>query len=225
MINWVLQLNNSQLGISFNSLFGEAPRVKLSKPTQSKKNPQHIDFSVPRRAQYLYSAWRRHQDVVFWGDIDLAIRKGLKFYQTRSNAIIPHETLPACRIPKVVRTKTGEVLYKKVYMSPRPPPKISSKHEWKRQLGSEHAQRPEVGQLSSQPSPNPSLERTERPVVETSVIPTRSSEDSKDPNVEKTHERTRRLVVETKQTQKMCQIVAKHVLVMKAKHSTLENTS
>ena len=33
-----------------------------------------------------------------------------------------------------------------------------------------------------------SSERTERPVVETSVIQTRSSEDSKDPNVETTHE-------------------------------------
>ena len=42
-----------------------------------------------------------------------------------------------------------------------------------------------------------SSERTGRPVVETSVIQTRSSEDSKDPNVETTHERTRRLVVET----------------------------
>ena len=39
MINWVLQLNNSQLENSFNSLFGEAPRDKLSKPTQSKPNP------------------------------------------------------------------------------------------------------------------------------------------------------------------------------------------
>ena len=41
-----------------------------------------------------------------------------------------------------------------------------------------------------------SSERTGRPVVETSVIQARSSEDSKDPNVEKAHERTRRLVVE-----------------------------
>ena len=38
------------------------------------------------------------------------------------------------------------------------------------------------------------LQRTERPVVETSVIQARSSDDSKDPNVEKEHERTRRLV-------------------------------
>ena len=42
-----------------------------------------------------------------------------------------------------------------------------------------------------------SSERTVRPVVETSVIQARSSEDSKDPNVGTAHERTRRLVVET----------------------------
>ena len=126
-------------------------------------------------------------------------------------------------------------------MSPWPPPKISLKHEWKRELGSEHAQRSEVGQLSrsfqsNQPILNPNRERTGRPVVrddtrtvpdgrktsrsqeidvnsfheesvssertggpviETSVIQSRSSENSKDPNVGKAHERTRRLVIET----------------------------
>ena len=39
------------------------------------KDPEHIDFSVPRRAQYVHSAWKRHQDAVFWFDIDLAIQK------------------------------------------------------------------------------------------------------------------------------------------------------
>ena len=96
-------------------------------------------------------------------------RKGLKFYQTRSNAVILHETLPAYCIPKVVRME-GEVIYEKVYMSPRPPPKISWKHEWKRELGSEVAQRSEVGQLSgsfqsNQPILNPIRERTGRPVI------------------------------------------------------------
>ena len=73
------------------------------------QDPAHIDFSVPRRAQYLHSAWKKHQDAVFWVDIDLAIRKGLTFYQTRSNAIILQGTLPAYCIPKVVRLKIGEV--------------------------------------------------------------------------------------------------------------------
>ena len=35
------------------------------------------------------------------------------------------------------------------------------------------------------------------PVIETSVIQARSSEDRKDPNVGKTHERTKRLLIET----------------------------
>ena len=208
---------------------------------KSHKDPHVMDLSVPRHAQHLHKAWKRHQDAVYWVDSNLAIMKGLKFYQTRSNAIILQETLPAYCIPNVVRMETGEVLYEKVYMSPRPQPKISLKHEWKRELGSEHDQRSEVGQLSrsfqsNQPIPNPNRERTERPVIrddartvqdgrktsrpqeidvnsfheesvssertgrpviETSVIQARSSEDSKDPNVEKAHERTRRLVTET----------------------------
>ena len=92
------------------------------------EDPEHIDFSVSRQAQYLHSAWK-HQDAVFWVDIDLAIRKGLTFCQTRSNAIILQGTLPAYCIPKIVRLKTGEVLYEKSYMSPRPPPKISLRHD------------------------------------------------------------------------------------------------
>ena len=117
---------------------------------KSHKDPDEIDLNVPRRAQYLYNAWKRHQDAVSWVDINLAIEKRLTFYQTRSNAIIFQETLPAYCIPKVVRLKTGEALHEKVYMSPRPPPKISLKHEWKRELGSEVARQPE-GEVARQP--------------------------------------------------------------------------
>ena len=84
---------------------------------------------MPRRARYVHSAWKRHQDAVNWVDIDLAIREGLTFYQTRSNAIILQGTLPAHCIPKVERLKSGEKLYERRYLSPRPPPKISLKHD------------------------------------------------------------------------------------------------
>ena len=67
----------------------------------------------------------------------------MTFYQTRSNAIILQGILPAYCIPKVVRLETGEVLYEKVYMSPRPPPKISLKHEWTKELGSKVDRQPE----------------------------------------------------------------------------------
>ena len=42
-------------------------------------------------------------------------KPGLTFYQTRSNAVILQGTLPAHCIPKVVRLKTGVVLYEKSY--------------------------------------------------------------------------------------------------------------
>ena len=107
------------------------------------QDPAKIDFNVPRRAQYLHSAWKKHQAAVYWVDINLAIRKRLTFYQTQSNAIILQGTLPAYCIPKVVRLKTGEVLYEKSYMSPRPPPKISVRHDWTKELGSKVDQQSE----------------------------------------------------------------------------------
>ena len=106
------------------------------------QDPEQIDLNVPRRAQYLHSAWKKHQDAVYWVDIDLAIWKGLSFYQTRSNAIILQGTLPAFSIPKVVRLKTGEVLYEKAYVSSRPPTKISLRHDWTKELGSKVERQP-----------------------------------------------------------------------------------
>ena len=149
---------------------------------ESHKDPEHIDFSVPRRARYVHSAWKRHQDAVFWVDIDLAIREGLTFYQTRSNAIILQGTLPAYCIPKVERLKTGEILYERRYLSPRPPPKISLKHDhnWTKgndQSGSTVEQQP-VGKLvqqsfgeaprvefskPTQSKPNPICDRSGKP--------------------------------------------------------------
>ena len=211
---------------------------------KSHKDPDEIDLKVPRHAQYLHNAWKRHQDAVCWVDIDLAIRNGLTFYQTRSNAIILQETLAAYCITKVVRLKTGEVSDETAYMSPRPPPKISLSHEWTRELGSKVVRQPEgeavrqpEGEVvrqtkffqSAQPTPNPIRDRSGRPddmqderntsfspeinvnsfneelsssdrtgrPVETEVIQTRSSEDSKSLNVEQTHDRTGRPVANT----------------------------
>ena len=87
---------------------------------EDHKAPEYIDYSAPRHARYLQNAWKRHQDTVFWIDIDLGIREGLKFCQARSNAIILQGTLPANCIVRAERLKTGE-LYEKQYLSPRPP--------------------------------------------------------------------------------------------------------
>ena len=55
---------------------------------ENHRDLENIDYSVPRRARYMQNAWKRHQDTVFWIDINFGIiKEGLKFYQTRSNAM------------------------------------------------------------------------------------------------------------------------------------------
>ena len=55
---------------------------------------------------------------------------------------------PSRNTSSLLYSKTGEVIYDKVYMSPRLPPKISLKHEWTQELGSKVARQPE-GESSS----------------------------------------------------------------------------
>ena len=136
------------------------------------KDPDTIDLEAPRTAQYMHKAWKKHQNTVHWVVINLALKKELNFYQKRLNAFILHETLPAYCIPKVVRMETGKVIYEKVYASLRPPPKISLKHDWMKDLASEVTRQPERGvarqaksSQSTQLNPNPNHDRTVRPVV------------------------------------------------------------
>ena len=69
----------------------------------------------------------------------LTQRKGFKFCQTRCNAIILCDTLLTYCFPKVVVMESGEILHEKVYVSRRPPPKISYKDNWMKELDSEVA--------------------------------------------------------------------------------------
>ena len=122
---------------------------------ESHQDPENIDYSVPRRARYVQNSWKRHQDTVFWIDIDHGIiKEGLRFYQTKSNAIILQGVLPPSCIVRAERLKGGEPLYKRQYLSPRPPPKISLRNDldWARgndHLGSTVEHRP-VGKLVQQ---------------------------------------------------------------------------
>ena len=107
-------------------------------------NPMHknhqdpVELDLTRLAWYMQK-WKRHRDTVYWVDIQLAQRKGLKFFQTRSNAVILYDSLPAYRISKAIVVKSEEIIYQKVYLSPRPPPTISWKDNWTCNLDSDVA--------------------------------------------------------------------------------------
>ena len=120
------------------------------------------------------------------------------------------------------------------------------KHDWKRELGSEHAQRPE-GQVaqqsrgfqSNQPLPNPGRDRTWQPVVRTDrtgqpVVGTntRTVQDgrktSRSQEIETrsfreeavNHDRTGRPVVETSRTQTRSSVDSKSLSVEMAHDRT-----
>ena len=57
--------------------------------------------------------WKIIQDAVYWVIIGRAQDMGLKFFQTRSNAIFLHDTLPPSCMEKVMSRKLKEILYTK----------------------------------------------------------------------------------------------------------------
>ena len=74
---------------------------------QNHQDPIELDLTKPRLAAYKQK-WKVHQDTVHWVDVQLAQRKGLKFYQTRSNAVIVYDTLAAYCISKAIVVKSEE---------------------------------------------------------------------------------------------------------------------
>ena len=156
---------------------------------EDHRDPENIDYSVPRRARYVQNSWKRHQDTVFWIDIDHGIiKEGLRFYQTKSNAIILQGVLPPSCIVKAEKLKGGEPLYKRQYLSPRPPPKISLRNDldWAKgndNVGSTVEHRP-VGKIvqqslgetvhfgSSKPTQSPKTngDRSGKPVAQEIVV-------------------------------------------------------
>ena len=83
----------------------------VSPMNKEHKDPYEIDLNAPRLAWYIQKKWKRHQKTVYLVDIKLAQQKGLKFYQTRSYAVILQETLPAYCIAKVVVMESSEIIY------------------------------------------------------------------------------------------------------------------
>ena len=181
---------------------------------KNHKDPQELDLTKPRLASY-EKKWTRHQDTVYWVEKQLAQRKGLKFNQTRSNAIILHDTLPAYCISKVIVMKKNEIIYQKVCVSPRPPPKISYKDDWMCDLDSDVAGSSKDTQRI-EPKPKTQLSSTVRPVCgEKEEIEQRATFDRDTLNQEKHDEvkdptSTVRPVCGHEST-KRCVLTAKHV--------------
>ena len=66
-----------------------------------------LDLTKPRLASYKKKL-KVHHRTVYWVEKQVAQRKGLKFYQARSNAVILYDTLPAYCISEAIVMNSGE---------------------------------------------------------------------------------------------------------------------
>ena len=109
-----------------------------------------IDLNAPRLGRYMHTAWKKHQNTVYWVDINLALKKGLTLLSNTIERYHSSRNTPSLLYHrKLFGWKLELIMYEKVCSSPRPPPKISLKHDWMKELGSEVAQRPD-GQVVQQ---------------------------------------------------------------------------
>ena len=66
------------------------------------------------------NTWKHFQNTVFWCNLKLAQQRGLQFYQTRSDAVLLCDTLPAEFIEKAICMKTKDQLYQRESVILRP---------------------------------------------------------------------------------------------------------
>ena len=96
--------------------------------SESQKDEPH-DVTKPRQVPYR-TRWKVNQDAVYWINLTSAQEKGLAFWQTRSNAMVLDNPVPADCLQKVAPTKTEEILCRKIHLSPSLPPKVILKSSW-----------------------------------------------------------------------------------------------
>ena len=122
---------------------------------KNHKDPDTIDLEAPRLAQYMHKAWKRHQNTVYWVDIKI-IQKNCSIRRDRTLSFFTTHSRPVVFL-KLFGWKLEISKTKKYFSSPRPPPKISLKHDWMKEWDSEVARQPE-GEVARQAKSSQSTE-------------------------------------------------------------------
>ena len=132
-------------------------------PTNKEhRDPNKLDLEAPRLAWYHQKKWKKHQNTVYWVDIKLAQKKGFKFYQTRSSAIILYDTLPVYSIEGYHDGNWRNHIRESICVTSTSE-EFPFQDIWMEELGSEVAGGSEDSQITQPKIKNP-IVRTERPV-------------------------------------------------------------
>ena len=64
------------------------------------KDPDTIDLEVPRLAQYTHKAWKKHQNTVYWVDINLSLKKWIEVQSDSIECNHPSRNTPSLFFPE-----------------------------------------------------------------------------------------------------------------------------
>ena len=117
-------------------------------PRSEPQSDEPYDVAAPRVVPYRTN-WKVYQNAVYWINLKSAQDRGLVIWQTNSNGIILDDSVPADSLEKVVHDRKGGVMYQKICLSLRPPPKLILKGVW--QVEQESIGRPVADQVTIRP--------------------------------------------------------------------------
>ena len=109
--------------------------IFFTPPNSFGDNPDEEEpgDDVPKpRTVHFHSQWKNTQDAVYWINLARAQDKGLRFWQTRSHAVIVYSSVPADCIYKVICQKRERTLFERL-STLRPAPKIVLQGAWQSQ--------------------------------------------------------------------------------------------
>ena len=89
------------------------------------------DLSKPKEV-HSHSNRRHNQDTVYCVKLSRAQDQGVQFWQTRSNAIIEDDLVPANYIYKAISQNGDRILLERL-STPRPPLRVTLEDEWQTQ--------------------------------------------------------------------------------------------
>ena len=87
-----------------------------------------INYIIPQKVHY-NTYWKHNQDAEYWTKWFRAQDQGLQFWQTKSFAIITHDSVPRDCIHRVISQKRGRVIFEGL-ATPRTAPKLTLKSNW-----------------------------------------------------------------------------------------------
>ena len=118
------------------AVFYTPPNPSGNDPDEKKP---HDDYTVPQKVHY-ETYWKHNQDAVYWIKLSRAQDQALRFWQTRSFAIITYTTVPGDCIVRVTSQNGDRVIFEKL-ATPRPAPKVTLKSNW--QIQKQQQQQPQ----------------------------------------------------------------------------------